>query len=321
MMTDPVIKRKSSFPAFNIALGKTLAAAAWVDGELNEQELSCLKNIILRLPGITFEDWRKLKIYLAYPVSKPEQLTITEQFSEQVYLTEHRKSAWTAMLEVIRADGGINTEEKAFVEEIDSALADNAESFLRKLKFFFFKDNIKAQNAWPTDKDQSGRDRFIHEFFDNPIYFLFRKALLKKEIAVPQSKPEMQKVCLYSAILCWLANADSKISLPEMRVIRNILIDTCGLSEEIARCIQEVSFAIDVNELQLRDLTASLRVITQSMERNELFSAMSRLVIVDNEITDEELESLRTIAVYLEISQTVWINTFQKIVIKTSHPM
>jgi len=311
MMTDPVIKRKSSFPAFNIALGKTLAAAAWVDGELNEQELSCLKNIILRLPGITFEDWRKLKIYLAYPVSKPEQLTITEQFSEQVYLTEHRKSAWTAMLEVIRADGGI----------FDSALADNAESFLRKLKFFFFKDNIKAQNAWPTDKDQSGRDRFIHEFFDNPIYFLFRKALLKKEIAVPQSKPEMQKVCLYSAILCWLANADSKISLPEMRVIRNILIDTCGLSEEIARCIQEVSFAIDVNELQLRDLTASLREITQSMERNELFSAMSRLVIVDNEITDEELESLRTIAVYLEISQTVWINTFQKIVIKTSHPM
>jgi hypothetical protein len=56
------------------------------------------------------------------------------------------------------------------------------------------------------------------------------------------------------------------------------------------------------------------------MERNELFSAMSRLIIVDNKITDEELESLRTIAVYLEISQTVWVNTFQKIVIKTSHP-
>ena len=319
MSVQPV-KKKIAFPAFNIALGKTLAAAAWVDGELNERELACLKNIILQLPGITFEDWRKLKIYLAYPLSKQEQQTIAELFSKQVYLTEHRKSAWSAMLEVIRADGGVNIQEKVFVEEIDSALAENAESFLRKLKFFFFRDDIKSQDPWPKDQDGASRDRFIHEFFDNPVYFLFRKSLLKKEISVPQSKPQLQKVCLYSAILCWLANADSKISLPEMKVIRNILIDTCGLSEEIARCIQEVSFAIDVNELQLRDLAASLREVTQTMERNELFTAMSKLIIIDGEISDEELESLRTIAVYLEVSQSVWINTFEKIVIKSTHP-
>ena len=129
----------------------------------------------------------------------------------------------------------------------------------------------------------------------------------------------MQNVGLNSAILCWLAYADSKITLPEMKVIRNILVETCGLSIEIARCIQEVSFAIDVNELQLRDLTASLRDVTQPMERNELFKAMSKLVIIDGEISDEELESLRTIAVYLEITQSVWVTTFEKIVIKTNY--
>ena len=89
-MSAQPVKKKIAFPAFNIALGKTLAAAAWVDGELNERELACLKNIILQLPGITFEDWRKLKIYLAYPLSKQEQQTIAELFSKQVYLTEHR---------------------------------------------------------------------------------------------------------------------------------------------------------------------------------------------------------------------------------------
>ena len=93
------------------------------------------------------------------------------------------------------------------------------------------------------------------------------------------------------------------------------------MSEEIARCIQEVSFAIDVNELQLRDLAASLRDVTQTMERNELFTAMSKLIIIDGEISDEELESLRTIAVYLEVSQSVWINTFENIVIKSTHPL
>lgn len=315
-MSGKPLQKKNAFPAFNVALGKTLAAAAWVDGELNDRELACLKNIILRLPGITFEDWRKLKIYLAYPLSRQEQEAITELFSKQVYISEHRTIALEAMLEVIRSDGQVNIEEKKFIAEIDSALSENTVSFLRKLKFFLFRDDIKSQNPWPKAEDGLSRDRLVHEFFDNPIYFLFRKALLQKEISVPQSKPEMQKVCLYSAILCWLANADSKITLPEMKVIRNILVNTCGMSDEIARCIQEVSFAIDVNELQLRDLTASLRDVTQPIERNELFKAMSQLIIVDEEISDEELESLRTIAVYLEIGKSVWINTFEKIVIK-----
>ena len=111
----------------------------------------------------------------------------------------------------------MNIEERKFVAEIDSALAENTVSFLRKLKFFLFRDDIKSQNPWPKVEEGPSRDRMLHEFFDNPIYFLFRKALLKKEFSVPQSKPEMQKVCLYSAILCWLANADSKITLPEMK--------------------------------------------------------------------------------------------------------
>ena len=81
----------SSSPAFNVALGKILIAAAWVDGELNRREMTCLKNLILQFPGITFEDWRRLKIYLAYPISKKEQQSIAKDFLDHVYLTEHRK--------------------------------------------------------------------------------------------------------------------------------------------------------------------------------------------------------------------------------------
>ena len=58
----------TGYKALNIALGKTLIAAAWVDGELNDKELECLKSLILQMPKITFDDWRKLKIYMAYPI-------------------------------------------------------------------------------------------------------------------------------------------------------------------------------------------------------------------------------------------------------------
>ena len=312
-MNDESTSGMKEYPAFNIALGKTLIAAAWVDGELNDQELSCLKSLILQFPGITFEDWRKLKIYLAYPICKAEQHAIAEQFTEQVYLTKHRKAAWASLISVLQADGKINLEERKFAEEIDSALAENSESFLRKLKYFFFKHAIKESNPW--SKEANSRDRFIHEFFDNPVYFLFRKALLKKEINVPYSKPELQKVCLYSSLLCWLSKVDKNISLPEMRSIRSILIETCGLSDELAKCIQEVSFAIDINDLQLSELVSSLREVTTKVERNDLFNALTQLVIVDKHVSEEEIECLRLVALYLEISQYVWVNSMKEIIV------
>ena len=303
------------FPAFNIALGKTLIAAAWVDGELNQHELVCLKNLILQFPGITFEDWRRLKIYLAYPMNQCEQNSIIKHFTEQVYSTGHRKHAWESLIAVLKADGKINVEEKHFAEELDETLLENSENFLRKLKFLLFKDSIKQTEPWQKNLDS--RDRFIHEFFDNPAYFLFRKILLKKDIHVPHSKPELQKICLYASILCWLSNADKKITLPELHMVRSILINTCGVSEEIAKCIQDVAFSIDVSELQLSDLVSSLRDVSSSSERNELFIAMTKLVAIDNEVNDQELESLRTIAVYLEISNFVWVNSLKNIVIST----
>ena len=108
------LKRKDLYPAFNVSLGKTLAAAAWVDGDLNEHEMDCLKAIVLQLPRITFEDWRKLKIYLAYPISPPEQKSIINDFLEKVFHKGHSKLAIEALIKVIKADGEITTEEQRF---------------------------------------------------------------------------------------------------------------------------------------------------------------------------------------------------------------
>ena len=82
------LKRKDLYPAFNVSLGKTLAAAAWVDGDLNEHEMDCLKAIVLQLPHITFEDWRKLKIYLAYPISPPNKNPLSMIFLEKVFIRD-----------------------------------------------------------------------------------------------------------------------------------------------------------------------------------------------------------------------------------------
>ena len=294
----------SGYKGLHIALGKTLIAAAWVDGELNNKELECLKNLIMQMPDITFEDWRKLKIYMAYPINTKEQLSIVKSFSEKVFLQDHKKIAWNYLLQILQADGLVNVEEKAFAEELENALEESSSSFLRKIKFFLFQSRIENSPSWHSNL--SDRDRFIHEFFDNPVYFIFRKAILKEDFEIPHTKPELQKVCLLAAILCWFAKSDEKFTLDEEDFILKTLVKRSQLSKKLSKCILSVGKSIDVNDLQLSEVTSAYADSSSTQERNELFSIISNLIMVDRSMDSNELEHLRTVALYLEIPEKIW---------------
>lgn len=310
------LKRKDLYPAFNVSLGKTLAAAAWVDGDLNEHEMDCLKAIVLQLPHITFEDWRKLKIYLAYPISPPEQKSIINDFLEKVFHQGHSKLAIEALVKVIKADGEVTTEEQKFTKELENDLANNVGSFLKKLKFFLFKNSIQKQKSW--DPDKGGREKFIHEFFDNPIYFLFRKAVLKEQLELPHSKPELQKICLYAAVLCWFAKEDDHLDLVEREFIIKTIKEHATLSDQVAHCILKIASNLHVSELQLSQLCFSMADATTQEERKKIFITLSKLILLDREMSAKECEYLRTAALYLEINEKLWVQVMGNIHLKTT---
>lgn len=310
------LKRKDLYPAFNVSLGKTLAAAVWVDGDLNEHEMDCLKAIVLQLPHITFEDWRKLKIYLAYPISPPEQKSIINDFLEKVFHQGHSKLAIEALVKVIKADGEVTTEEQKFTRELENDLANNVGSFLKKLKFFLFKNSIQKQKSW--DPDKGGREKFIHEFFDNPIYFLFRKAVLKEQLELPHSKPELQKICLYAAVLCWFAKEDDHLDLVEREFIIKTIKEHATLSDQVAHCILKIASNLHVSELQLSQLCFSMADATTQEERKKIFITLSKLILLDREMSAKECEYLRTAALYLEINEKLWVQVMGNIHLKTT---
>ena len=298
-------KNKTSYPAFNVALGKTLIASAWVDGNLNKKELAVLKSIILQLPYISFEDWRKLKIYLAYPISTSEQDNIIKEFTDKVYHKGHMMLAWNAIREILKADGQVTDDEKKFIKELEDTLQHNSSNFLKKFRYFFLADNIKSQSAWP--KPKTGRDKFIHEFFENPTYFLFRKAILKENVEVVGTKHEWQKICLISAILCYVANEDGKIDLTEKKYIHNLLVSELNLGSRIAHLVIRVALQIEISELKLHETCKSLRDSCSKDEARKVFKLVAKLSLVDGKLSAEEIETLRIIALFLDIESKIWI--------------
>ena len=293
--------------AFNVCLGKLLIAAAWSDGNVNRQELNCLKSLILQMPNITFDDWRKLKVYLAYPITTTEQDSIVSDFVSKVYNGKHRKRALRAIIASIEADGSVTIEEKIFAKEIDSAISKGSSGLLRKIKFFLFKSSILAEKGW---QNKSGRDRMIHEFFDNPIYFVFRKAILQYKLAIPHSKPSLQRICLFAGVLCWFAQLeDAHICLEEEEKILDILKTRCELKEQLARCILKVASKVDITEMHLSELVGSLEESSTKNDCEEFFQDVMKLVLLDGDLSVKELESVRTVALYLKIDSSSWYRT------------
>jgi len=135
---------------------------------------------------------------------------------------------------------------------------------------------------------------------------------------VPHSKPELQKVCLLAAILCWFAKSDEKLSLSEEAYILKILIEHCEIKRNLSECIFKVGKSIDVTDLQLSELTTSYSDSTPQHERDEFFVIIAKMIMIDNSLSPQELECLRTVALYLEISETLWRKVLGDIHLKTT---
>ena len=211
---------------------------------------------------------------------------------EKVFHQGHSKLAIEALIKVIKADGEVTTEEQKFTRELENDLQIMLVLFSRNLNFFSSRNSIQKQKSW--DPDKGGREKFIHEFFDNPIYFLFRKAVLKEQLELPHSKPELQKICLYAAVLCWFAKEDDHLDLVEREFIIKTIKEHATLSDQVAHCILKIASNLHVSELQLSQLCFSMADATTQEERNKIFITLSKLILLDREMSAKECEYLRT---------------------------
>lgn len=106
----------------SLALAKVMIAAAWSDGEVQPEELTCLKDIILELPGMEKEDWTHLDVYISMPIEEDERLQLLYDLREEIKNDEDRRFIQEALQRIFMADGIVSGEEKRTIEQIHSVL-------------------------------------------------------------------------------------------------------------------------------------------------------------------------------------------------------
>ena len=59
---------------FPLRLARLVAAMAWVDNDLNHDEINVLKGVLEDyLTELNAEDWRRIEMYLATPIGDDER--------------------------------------------------------------------------------------------------------------------------------------------------------------------------------------------------------------------------------------------------------
>ena len=107
----------------SLCLAKVMIAAAWADGEVQPEEVDCLKKFILDMPGIDEDVWLHLDIYMSMPIDEDERLQLVEDLSMVVRSTEDEVFVLKALEMVFQADGVVSQEEFRTIEQIKNMLS------------------------------------------------------------------------------------------------------------------------------------------------------------------------------------------------------
>ena len=176
---------------FIITLAKLLIAAAWVDGELKNEEINALKDLLFSLEDITGEEWAHLEIFMDSPVNAEERDKLLEEVLDQIRSEEDKKLVMGTLESLFQADGIISDEERQSIKQVLST------------EWGMSEQEAKVVAEISCNRTLKGLDYFhlTKEFFDCTGIHERRKFLK----------------CLFQ-----IANASNKTSYDETEEIRRI---------------------------------------------------------------------------------------------------
>lgn len=106
----------------SLALAKVMISAAWADGEVQPEEIECLKKFVMSLPKIDEAVWDGLDVYINMPIEEDERLQLVDDLKEAIRTEDDRDFVIRSLESLFMADGVISDEESYAIEQIRDVL-------------------------------------------------------------------------------------------------------------------------------------------------------------------------------------------------------
>ncbi len=301
-----------------LSLAKVALATAWADGEITQQEVNSVKQVLLRLPRaagksgpqLTAREFAMLEMYARMPVSADERARLLEELQANPWTPDERTLAIKVLTDLIQADGSVTSDEQAVIAEVTAAIdaaASGHTNPLGKLLGRSVKQRSQAAASAPN------RERDLEEFMRNKSYYMVRTRLNNESVAAGISEADLRKLSTAAGLMARVSRSDQSTSAEELKAIAGALQSHWSVSAEVAQIAAEATvsgISLDTDPLRLAQ---ELLDITTEDERARFIDVLFVVAAADGFISQEELNEIGSIASWLYVPRKVFIEAKVKI--------
>lgn len=289
---------------FVMDLAKLVVAAAWADGQLQNEEINSLKDLLFNLDEVTGKDWTKLEIYMDSPVEPQEREELLKRVLNQIKSEQDRDFVIETLENLFQADGILSDEEKVILEKIkeQTSFVDIG-IFAMLSKIIKYSINKRNQSY----KSAVQRESQINDYIENTIYYQLKSNCEKYGVKIDLSEQKLKQLCLAAGLLARISAVDSGISDREKQTIRQVLSKQWALSEQEAHIITEISCNRTLKELDYFHLTRGFFDCTSLDQRKNFIKCLFQIANASDKTSYAETEEIRKISNSLKLSHKDFI--------------
>lgn len=289
---------------FVLDLAKLVIAVAWADGELTNEEINALKDLLFVIPDLTGEEWHELELYMDSPVGPEERDRLLKAVLDGIRTTEDRRLVVDQLTKLVEADGEVGADEARVLAQVKEDVEGTSTGFLAHLKQAIQGAVRKRRTCSAAGPNREER---LDDFIRNRVYFHLTTELEKKGQRLNLAEAQVRKLCLAAGLMARLAWTDAVHQEQEKEAISRALVHEWRLSQDEARLLMEISLTNAVKGLDGIRLTRNFYERTDHDERRAFVRTLFNLANAAQKTSYEEINIIHGIAKGLKLTHQEFI--------------
>jgi uncharacterized tellurite resistance protein B-like protein len=286
-------------------LAKVLISAAWADGDIDNSELNCLKDLLFGLDEMTASDWAELEIYLADPIDSLERERLLDELLSNLRSTKDKQLALDMLQKLVSADGRSSSEEQRIADEIEKSILEAGTNIFGQLGKLLQGPLERRESSVRL---KPNREEYLEDFLRNRIYYHLQRMSDKGEIELEMPEDEVRKLSLAGGLLARVASADDEVSSDEQNAMTEALQDRWNLSRDHARSVTALAISELETGLDFFRLSREFFDATSREERLRFVEVLFQIGYSDGDLSHTEIEEIRRVARGLKLSHREFID-------------
>jgi len=298
-----------------LKLARVIIAVAWADGEISNEEINSLKDLLFHLRTSTFDDsmqfsgqeWARLDMYIETPVGDEERARLVVDLQNSLRSASDKQVVADALQRMIEADGEVTQEEQALVAQIEADIDSVGVGGLQRL----LGGAMNRRAA--VVADAPNREAYFDDFIRNKVYYAVEQRLDIDPTDLGLSDAELRKLSLVGGLMAKIAQLDRQVTDDEFADMVSTFVKIWGIGVEVATFVVEVAVsAVDAVYDTFRMMRELAADATED-ERRRVVEILFAISAADGDMSIEEIEEIRVIARGLNLTHKDFIDAKVKI--------